>query len=112
MALTETKEILLLSDDELEELIEKWIAQERTQYVDFERNSGSGDRGIDAVGFLTKQRYEADWHNYQYKQLNRSLGEPVFYAELGEVICYSCQGRSVACEAETPACGVGLNAIH
>lgn len=89
MSLSESREILKLRDDELEELIKKWIANEFSSYSDFERNSGAGDRGLDAVGFLTNQRYEGSWHNYQCKQLSKPLGEREFFAEIGKVLYYA-----------------------
>lgn len=74
MALNESKHILLLDDNELEELVKKWLAHEKVKYHDFERNSGSGDRGLDVVGFCTANKYEGEWHTYRCKQLTRSLG--------------------------------------
>jgi hypothetical protein len=89
MSLSEDRVILKLTDDELEDLIKKWIANEASSYVDFDRNSGAGDRGIDDVGFLTNQRYEGAWHNYQCKQLGRPLGELEFFSEIGKVLYYA-----------------------
>ena len=93
MALNESKHIFLLTDDELEEFIKKWLAHEKASYCDFERNSGSGDRGLDAVGFCTSQRYAGAWHNYQCKQLGKPLGEAEFFAELGKVFFYATEGE-------------------
>lgn len=89
MSLGESRAILRLRDDELEELIKKWIADELSEYLDFDRNSGAGDRGLDAVGFLSKHRYEGGWDNYQCKQLSKSLGEPEFFAEIGKLFHYA-----------------------
>jgi len=93
MALNESRHILVLDDDELEEFVKKWLAHEKDSYHGFERNSGSGDRGLDAVGFCTANRYEGPWHNYQCKQLSRPLGEAEFFAELGKVFFYSTNGE-------------------
>src|SRR3979409_1279799 len=93
MALSEARVILKLRDDELEDLIKKWIANEKSKYVDFDRNSGAGDRGLDAVGFLTSNRYEGAWHNYQCKQLSIPLGEPAFFSEIGKVLFYAAKGE-------------------
>lgn len=93
MALDEGREILKLRDDELEELIKKWIAHEVPAYYDFDRNSGAGDRGLDSVGFLSDQRYEGAWDNYQCKQLSKALGEPSFFGELGKVLYYASLGE-------------------
>lgn len=93
MALNESKHILLLDDDELEEFVKKWLAHEKASYCDFERNSGSGDRGLDAVGFRTENKYAGAWHNYQCKQLGRPLGEAEFFSELGKVFFYATEGE-------------------
>lgn len=93
MSLREGIEILKLEADELEELVKKWLAQEKATYVDFERYSGSYDRGLDAVGFLTNERHAGVWDNFQCKQLARSLGETEFLIEIGKVFYYSSIGE-------------------
>lgn len=89
MSLKEGATILKLDPDQLEELVKKWLAQEKETYVDFDRNSGSYDRGLDAVGFLSKERYDGPWDNYQCKQLGKPLTEGEFFAEIGKVFYYS-----------------------
>lgn len=96
MPFNEHRYILALSDDDLEDLVKKWIARlcrEGNTYVGFERPTGSADMGRDAVGFLTDRRYEGAWHNYQCKHLKRSLGTKEFLVELGKVFHYACEGE-------------------
>lgn len=93
MSLDESRIILKLRDDELEELIKKWVADNLSEYIDFDRNSGAGDRGLDAVGFLSDQRYEGPWDNFQCKQLSKNLGEPEFFAEIGKLFYYASLGE-------------------
>lgn len=93
MALNEGTQILKLDPDELEELIKKWLAIEREEYFDFSRNSGSYDRGLDAVGFLTPSRHDGDWDNFQCKQLKKALGEGEFFQEIGKVFHYASKGE-------------------
>lgn len=95
MALDEYKEILKLDDSELEDLIKKWIADELSLYVDFVRRSGTGDRGLDAVGFATRARFDGAWDNYQCKQLLRPLDQGQLLGELGKVLYYSSRGEFI-----------------
>lgn len=93
MALNEGTQILKLEPDELEELIKKWLAIERDAYFDFSRNSGSYDRGLDAVGFVTSSRHDGEWDNFQCKQLKKALGEGEFFQEIGKVFYYASKGE-------------------
>ncbi|CAM3873671.1 hypothetical protein GCM10027565_43450 [Bordetella tumulicola] len=89
MSLKESALILKLDSDELEELVKKWLALESEIYFDFSRSSGAYDRGLDAVGFLTKERHDGDWDNFQCKQLRSTLKDGEFFAEIGKVFYYA-----------------------
>lgn len=89
MSLRESALILKLDSGELEELIKKWLAVEKEQYFDFSRASGAYDRGLDAVGFLTKERHDGDWDNFQCKQLRATLKDAEFFQEIGKVFYYA-----------------------
>ena len=89
MPLKESALILKLDSDELEELVKKWLALEREIYFDFSRSSGAYDRGLDAVGFLTKERHDGDWDNFQCKQLRSTLKDGEFFSEIGKVFYYA-----------------------
>lgn len=96
MPLNETRQILSLEDEHLEELIKKWIARlivNSSEYVGFDRPTASADQGRDSVGFLTKYRYDGDWDNYQAKQLKKPLSPTDFFSELGKIFYYSAEGR-------------------
>lgn len=93
MAFNEDRQILNLTDSELEDLIKKWLAKVADVYVGFERPTASADMGRDAVGFLTTRRYDGDWHNYQCKHLKAPLGKAEFVTELGKMFYYAGQGE-------------------
>jgi len=93
MPFNEDRILLNLSDSELEDLVKKWIATLEDEYVGFERPSASADMGRDAVGFLTKFRYDGEWHNYQCKHLKKPVGEDSFVLELGKIFHYACAGE-------------------
>lgn len=93
MPFNEDRIILNLTDSELEDLIKKWLARLDEKYVGFERPTQSADMGRDAVGFLSKQRYDGDWHNYQCKHLKAPLGKAGFVTELGKIFHYALKGE-------------------
>ena len=96
MPLNEHRQLLTLNADELEDLVKKWIARVFRiggEYVGFERPTASADMGRDAVGFLSKHRYEGKWHNYQCKHLKAPLGLKDFTLELGKIFHYACAGE-------------------
>lgn len=93
MAFNEDRLILNLTDSELEDLIKKWLARVADTYVGFERPTASADMGRDAVGFLSAQRYDGEWHNYQCKHLKAPLGKAEFVTELGKIFHYAAQGE-------------------
>ena len=95
MAFNEDRVILNLTDSELEDLVKKWLARLKDDYHDFERPTASADMGRDAVGFLSAQRYDGDWHNYQCKHLKAPLGSGEFTVELGKMFHYASAGEFI-----------------
>lgn len=93
MSFNEDRQILNLTASELEDLVKKWLAKVANAYVGFERPTASADMGRDAVGFLTRRRYDGDWHNYQCKHLKAPLGKADFVTELGKIFYYAGQGE-------------------
>lgn len=91
------RQILALDDDQLEEFVRQW-ALKKTEYAEVERFTGTGDMGRDVVGFLSAQRHEGAWHNYQCKQYGRTLPTETGIAELGKVLYYSHLGEFTAPE--------------
>jgi hypothetical protein len=91
------RQILALDDDQLEEFVRQW-ALKKTEYVEVERFTGTGDMGRDVVGFLSSQRHEGPWHNYQCKQYGRTLPTETGIAELGKVLYYAYKGEFTAPE--------------
>ncbi|KAB2675550.1 hypothetical protein F9K85_14340 [Brucella tritici] len=89
------RQILALDDDQLEELVRQW-ALKKAEYVEVERFTGTGDMGRDVVGFLSSQRHEGAWHNYQCKQYGRTLPTETGISELGKVLYYAFKGEFTA----------------
>src|SRR5665213_916989 len=84
--------ILALTDTQLEEFVRQW-ATKKSEYAEVERFTGPGDMGRDVVGFLSNNRHEGAWHNYQCKQYGRSLSTEVGIQELGKFLYYSQRGE-------------------
>lgn len=91
------RQILALNDDQLEEFVRQW-ALKKTEYVEVERFTGTGDMGRDVVGFLSSERHEGAWNNYQCKQYGRTLPTETGISELGKVLYYSFKGEFTAPE--------------
>lgn len=84
--------VLALTDEELEVFVREWVSN-KTQYLEVKRFTGTGDKGRDVVGFLTEQRHEGAWHNYQCKQYGRNLPTGTAMLELGKMFYYSFIGE-------------------
>ena len=87
------RQLLALDDTQLEEFVHDWVAKKIDVYVEHESFTGSGDMGRDVVGFLTQQRHEGAWHNYQCKQYNKKITRPLALLEIGKILYYASQNQ-------------------
>ena len=87
--------LIALPDEELEKFAYEWGLLKRG-YFQVERFSGAGDMGRDVVGYLTKDRHEGEWHNYQCKQYGKAVPLEVGLRELGKVLYFAHQGEFTA----------------
>jgi hypothetical protein len=90
-----SRHILALDDADLERFVLRWLTvMTNPKYESCQRFAGSRDMGRDVVGFLTKDRHEGPWHNYQCKQLaQRNLGVGTALLDLGKVLHFSHQKK-------------------
>ena len=89
-----SRDILALDDAELERFVLRWLqVMSNPKYHSTQRLAGAGDMGRDVVGFLTKALHQGPWHNYQCKQLGRSLGVGAAVLELGKILHFSHQKK-------------------
>lgn len=84
--------IRALPSDRLEDFVNDWLAHRVKDYHGHELWRGTGDMGRDVTGYLTEQRMEGPWDNFQCKQLNKSLSEPAAFVELGKIFMHSAEG--------------------
>ncbi len=97
-----SRDILAMSDKRLEQFVHRWAkVMTARNYVDVQIFADAGDMGRDVAGFLTKQRHEGPWHNYQCKQLARTLQIGTALLDLGKVIYYSHCGEFILPERFT-----------
>lgn len=82
-----------MDDVELEQFVLDWVNAKKMGYVEVKRFSGAGDLGRDVVGFLSKERHEGDWHNYQCKQYAKTLPTDTALCEIGKILYYAFQGE-------------------
>jgi hypothetical protein len=87
------RQILAMTDTDLEQFVRDWVELKKKDYVEIERFTGPGDRGRDVVGYLTKQRHEGPWHNYQCKQYGKPIPLGLGLSELGKVLYYASLGE-------------------
>jgi hypothetical protein len=92
------RQILALTDDQLEQFVREW-ATHKKEYLEVQRFTGPGDMGRDVVGYITNERHEGSWHNYQCKQYARTLPTALGLAELGKILYYSHYGEFMLPEA-------------
>lgn len=90
------RQILSLKDDELERFVRDWVKRKSETYVECAQFSGAGDLGRDVVGFLSKERHEGDWHNYQCKQYRKPLPTKDGILEIGKILYHAYHGNFTA----------------
>jgi hypothetical protein len=90
------RQVLALTDDELEKFVRDWTEAKKSSYEEVVRFSGSGDLGRDVVGFLSAQRHEGDWHNYQCKQYGNNLPTGTAIKEIGKILYHANKGEFTA----------------
>lgn len=84
-----TRRIEQFSPDEWEEFIEEWATSLKSEYARVARFAGSGDQGLDVVGFIEDGAFKGGWDNYQCKRYGAPLTPSDIWVEIGKIIYYS-----------------------
>lgn len=87
------REVLSLTDVELEKFTRDWVDAKKQSYHEVTRFAGAGDMGRDVVGFLSSSRHEGEWHNYQCKQYSKTLPTETALNEIGKILYFSFLGK-------------------
>lgn len=91
--LSYSRDILAMGDKELEVFVHRWVAQQTKDYVDHEEFGNANDLGRDVVGFVTVNRHEGAWDNYQCKMLGKTLDDGSMYQEIGKILYFASEGN-------------------
>lgn len=83
--------IIAMDDDELEQFCRQWV-EGLSNYHEVRRFAGTGDKGRDVVGFVTKARHEGPWDNYQCKQYRVKLSQPEGLLAIGKILYWASRG--------------------
>lgn len=86
--------IITMDDDELEQFCRRWV-EGLSNYHEVRRFAGTGDKGRDVVGFLTKDRHEGLWDNYQCKQYRVKLTQPGGLLAIGKILYWASRDEFV-----------------
>jgi len=88
------QQLLLYSPDQWEDFVQEWAHYcLKKNYLQVQRFTGAGDRGIDVAGFADAQKLQGVWDNYQCKHYDHPLRPGDVWAEFGKVIWYSFIGE-------------------
>ncbi|QBL94966.1 hypothetical protein KSAC_27860 [Komagataeibacter saccharivorans] len=87
--------VKLFSPDDWEAFVEEWANSLKEEYVKVRRLGGSGDLGVDIVGFGSAKGFEGVWDNYQCKRYDHPLRPSDIWVEIGKIIYYSHQGKYI-----------------
>jgi hypothetical protein len=87
--------IQLYSADEWEGFVQEWAHYcLKSQYIQVQRFSGAGDRGIDVAGFTDVKKLLGIWDNYQCKRfLDHAVYPSEAWPEIGKILWYSFKGH-------------------
>lgn len=84
------QQILLYSADQWEGFIHEWSHFcLKKLYMQVQRFSGAGDRGIDIAGFADGEKLQGIWDNYQCKHYDHALYPSDAWPEIGKILWYS-----------------------
>lgn len=83
--------ILLYSADEWEGFVHEWAHFAlKSLYVQVQRFSGPGDKGMDIVGYADAQKLKGVWDNYQCKRfLGHAIQPNEAWPEIGKILWHS-----------------------
>lgn len=88
------QQILLYEAGQWETFIHEWAHFSlKAKYMQVQRFSGAGDRGIDIAGFADEQKLNGVWDNYQCKHYGRGLQSGDVLPEIGKILWHAFNGE-------------------
>jgi hypothetical protein len=64
---------------DLERFVADWLSRRVREYAEWDDWGGAGDRGRDVVGYVTDNRHEGPWDNFQCKRLKTFPASLLFF---------------------------------
>lgn len=80
-----------MSPTNWEDFVLEWASSLKSKYARVEKHSGSGDLGLDVIGFESGAS-EDPWDNYQCKHYDHPLRPSEIWLELGKLSFYTYRG--------------------
>lgn len=81
----------IIDEDTYEDMILEWLTSFRNKYKRMMRLGGSGDKGIDVIAYLDREKKSP--HFFQCKHYNRPLAPSDIYLELGKLCYYTFEDK-------------------
>ena len=82
-----------MDDKDLEVFIHRWVARQVKKYPDHHLFGNASDLGRDAVGFLSLNRHDDEWDNFQCKMLSRTVDDGTMHEEIGKILFHASEGE-------------------
>jgi hypothetical protein len=84
------QQLLLYSDRQWEGFVQEWVHYcLKAVYLQVQRFTGSGDRGIDIAGFTDAKKLLGVWDNYQCKHYDHALYPSDALPEIGKLLWHT-----------------------
>lgn len=84
-----TRRVQLFDSDAWEEFTQEWASSLKSKYPTVKRFAGSGDQGLDVVGFISSANFSGGWECYQCKYYDHPLRPSDIWVEIGKIIYFS-----------------------
>ena len=85
--------VFALDPAPLEMFVHKWVSTRLHSYAAHDRYGGANDLGRDVVGFVTLDRHDGEWDNFQCKRYNDVLSDAMLFEDLGKVLFHASEGQ-------------------
>ena len=85
--------VFALDPAALEMFVHKWVSTQLHSYAAHDRYGGANDLGRDVVGFVTLDRHDGEWDNFQCKRYSDVLSDAMLFEDLGKVLFHASEGQ-------------------
>jgi len=86
------RQILAMTDTELEQFVRDWVELKKNDYVEIERFTVPATRR-DVVGYITKKRHDGRVAQLSVQAIRQARSAGLGLGELGKVLYYASRGE-------------------